>query len=163
MRRLVDPVLVALSPRFQRLYARMGRPSIPPEQLLRALLLQVLYTICSERLLMEQLDYNLLYRGFVGLSPDDPVWVPTVFTKNRDRLLAGEIAEAFFAEVRRLAAGTPCCPRTTLRSMARCWKRGRATRAAAPWRTRRRPPTTTPAIPASTSAASGARMRRTGR
>lgn len=104
MRGLVDPILVALSPRFQRLYAQLGRPSIPPEQLLRALLLQVLYTIRSERQLMEQLDYNLLYRWFVGLSPDDPVWVPTVFTKNRDRLLAGNIAEAFFAEVRRLAA-----------------------------------------------------------
>lgn len=104
LRRLVDPLLVALSPRFQRLYARLGRPSIPPEQLLRALLLQVLYTIRSERQLMEHLDYNLLYRWFVGLSPDDPVWVPTVFTKNRDRLLAGDIAEAFFGEVRRLAA-----------------------------------------------------------
>ena len=104
MRRLVDPILVALSPRFQRLYARLGRPSIPPEQLLRALRLLVLYTIRSERQLMEQLDYNLLYRWFVGLSPDDPVWVPTVFTKNRDRLLAGDIAEAFFTEVRHLAA-----------------------------------------------------------
>lgn len=99
MRRLVDPLLVELSPRFQRLYSAIGRPSIPPEQLLRALLLQVLYTIRSERQLMEQLDYNLLYRWFVGLTPDDPVWVPTVFTKNRDRLLAGEIADAFFQAV----------------------------------------------------------------
>jgi len=105
MRQLVDPLLVALSPRFQSLYAAGGRPSIPPEQLLRALLLQVLYTIRSERQLMEQLDYNLLYRWFVGLTPDDPVWVPTVFTKNRDRLLAGEIAEAFFAQVLGLADG----------------------------------------------------------
>jgi len=103
MRRLVDPLLVQLSPRFQRLYAAIGRPSIPPEQLLRALLLQVLYTIRSERQLMEQLDYNLLYRWFVGLTPDDPVWDPTVFTKNRDRLLAGDIAEAFFQQVRALA------------------------------------------------------------
>ena len=87
MRRLVDPLLVELSPRFQALYSAIGRPSIPPEQLLRALLLQVLYTIRSEHQLMEQLDYNLLYRWFVGLTPDDPVWVPTVFTKNRDRLL----------------------------------------------------------------------------
>jgi transposase len=92
MRRLVDPLLIELSPRFQALYAAVGRPSIPPEQLLRALLLQVLYTIRSERQLMEQLDYNLLYRWFVGLTPDDPVWVPTVFTKNRDRLLAGDTA-----------------------------------------------------------------------
>jgi transposase len=103
MRRLVDPLLVELSPRFQALYAAVGRPSIPPEQLLRALLLQVLYTIRSERQLMEQLDYNLLYRWFVGLTPDDPVWVPTVFTKNRDRLLAGDIAEAFFHAVLGLA------------------------------------------------------------
>ncbi len=103
LRRLVDPVLVALSPRFQGLYATTGRPSIPPEQLLRALLLQACYTIRSERQLMEQLDYNLLYRWFVGLSPDDPVWVPTVFSKNRDRLLDGNIADAFFTEVLRLA------------------------------------------------------------
>jgi transposase len=103
LRRLVDPLLVALSPRFQALYAASGRPSIPPEQLLRALLLQVLYTIRSERQLMEQLDYNLLYRWFVGLTPDDAVWVPTVFTKNRDRLLGGDIAEAFFQQVRALA------------------------------------------------------------
>lgn len=103
MRRLVDPLLGELSPRFQALYSTMGRPSIPPEQLLRALLLQVLYTIRSERQLIEQLDYNLLYRWFVGLTPDDPVWVPTVFTKNRDRLLAGEIAEAFLQAVLQLA------------------------------------------------------------
>jgi transposase len=99
MRRLVDPLLVELSPRFQELYAAVGRPSIPPEQLLRALLLQAFYTIRSERQLMEQLDYNLLYRWFVGLSPDDAVWVPTVFSKNRDRLLEGNIAEAFFNAV----------------------------------------------------------------
>jgi transposase len=103
MRRLVDPLLVELSPRFQALYAATGRPSIPPEQLLRALLLQALYTIRSERQLMEQLDYNLLYRWFVGLTPDDAVWVPTVFSKNRDRLLAGDIAEAFFHAVLALA------------------------------------------------------------
>jgi len=103
MRRLVDPLLIELSPRFQSLYSVIGRPSIPPEQLLRALLLQVLYTIRSERQLMEQLDYNLLYRWFVGLTPDDAVWVPTVFTKNRDRLLEGNIAEAFFQQVLALA------------------------------------------------------------
>jgi transposase len=103
MRRLVDPLLVALSPRFQAVYSALGRPSIPPEQLLRALLVQVLYTIRSERQLMEQLDYNLLYRWFVGLTPDDAVWDPTVFTKNRDRLLAGNIAEAFFNQVLALA------------------------------------------------------------
>ncbi|MGH7751545.1 MAG: IS5 family transposase [Gemmatimonadales bacterium] len=96
LRTLVNQVLRELSPRFARLYPKWGRPSIPPEQLLRALLLQVLYTIRSERQLMEQLDYNLLYRWFVGLNPDDPVWDPTVFTKNRDRLLRGDIAQAFF-------------------------------------------------------------------
>src|ERR671919_2992695 len=99
MRRLVDPLLVQLSPRFQRLYSAIGRPSIPPEQLLRALLLQVLYTIRSERQLMEQLDYNLLYRWFVGLTPDDPVWDPTVFTKNRDRLQNGEVFTKFMSRL----------------------------------------------------------------
>jgi transposase len=103
LRKLVDPILYELSPRFQSLYSAAGRPSIPPEQLLRALLLQVCYTIRSERQLMEQLDYNLLYRWFVGLSPDDAVWVPTVFSKNRDRLLDGNIAEAFFNAVLALA------------------------------------------------------------
>ena len=88
MRPLVDAVLRELSPRFAELYSRVGRPSIPPEKLLRALLLQVLYTIRSERQLMEQLDYNLLFRWFVGLEMDDPVWNATIFTKNRERLLA---------------------------------------------------------------------------
>ena len=81
------------------LYATTGRPSIPPEQLLRALLLQVLYTVQSERLLMEELNYNLLFRWFVGLNMDDPVWHPTTFTKNRDRLLSGDVAAAFFDAV----------------------------------------------------------------
>lgn len=99
MRVMVDRVLKDLSPRFSKLYSDTGRPSIPPEHLLRALLIQVLYTIRSERLLMEQLSYNILFRWFVGLSMDDRVWDPTVFTKNRDRLLEGEIAEAFFEKV----------------------------------------------------------------
>jgi transposase len=99
IRRLVEPILHEMSPRFDALYSKYGRPSIPPEQLLRALLLQILYTIRSERQLMEQLDYNLLYRWFVGLTPDEAVWVPTVFTKNRERLLEGDIAEAFFQGV----------------------------------------------------------------
>ena len=99
MRSLVDALLHELSPRFDELYSRVGRPSIAPEKLLRALLLQVLYTIRSERLLMEQLDYNLLFRWFVGLEMDDPVWNATVFTKNRERLLSGEIARAFFDRV----------------------------------------------------------------
>jgi transposase len=103
IRTLIDPMLVALSPRFDALYSPQGRRSIAPERLLRALLLQVLYTIRSERQLMEQLNYNLLFRWFVGLGIDDPVWVPTVFTKNRDRLLAGEIADALLHEVLRAA------------------------------------------------------------
>src|SRR5437016_11235260 len=99
IREMTDEVLRQLSRRFARLYAKTGRPSIAPEKLLRALLLQVLYTVRSERLLMEQLQYNLLFRWFVGLSLDDPVWDATTFTKNRDRLLEGEIATAFFTEV----------------------------------------------------------------
>src|SRR5258708_6864531 len=99
VRMMVDEVLRELSPEFQRLYSRTGRPSIPPERLLRALLLQVLYTIRSERMLIEQLEYNLLFRWFVGLSMDAPVWDATVFTKNRDRLLKGEIDKLFFEEV----------------------------------------------------------------
>ena len=85
------------------MYSDIGRPSIPPEQLLRALLLQSLYTVRSERLLMEEIDYNVLYRWFVGLSMDDPIWSPTTFSKNRDRLLDGDIAGAFFDAVRRQA------------------------------------------------------------
>ncbi len=99
VRRITNRALERLSPRFGTLYVHFGRPSIPPEQLLRALLLQALYTIRSERQLMEQLEYNLLFRWFVGLGLDDPVWVPTTFTKNRDRLLDGDIAAAFFEAV----------------------------------------------------------------
>ena len=96
---IVNDVLERMSPLFAKLYSHTGRPSIPPEKLLRALLLQVLYTIRSERMLMEQLDYNLLFRWFVGLNMDDVVWDATVFTKNRDRVLGGEVAEVFFQEV----------------------------------------------------------------
>jgi transposase len=103
IRVMVNEVLKDLSPSFGRIYATQGRPSIPPEKLLRALLLQIFYSIRSERLLVEQLDYNLLFRWFVGLNTDDPVWNPTTFTKNRDRLLDGHIAEKFFARVLALA------------------------------------------------------------
>jgi transposase len=99
IRRITDRALERLSPRFGTLYINFGRPSIPPEKLLRALLLQALYTIRSERQLMEQIDYNLLFRWFVGLGMDDAVWAPTTFSKNRDRLLAGDIAAAFFDAV----------------------------------------------------------------
>src|SRR6187401_354438 len=99
IRGLVDAALGELSRSFDRLYSRDGRPSIPPERLLRALLLQAFYTVRSERQLMEQLDYNLLFRWFVGLSADDAVWDATVFCKNRDRLLDGDIANKFFVAV----------------------------------------------------------------
>src|SRR5881397_1808762 len=99
IRKMVDAVLADLSRCFSRLYSDVGRPSIPPEKLLRALLLQVLYTIRSERQLMEQLDYNLLFRWFVGLNMDDAVWDPSVFSKNRDRLLDSDIAALFFQAV----------------------------------------------------------------
>jgi transposase len=99
IRRIVNDVLAALNGEFARIYADSGRPSIPPERLLRALLLQAFYTLRSETQLMEQLDYNLLYRWFVGLGVDEPVWVPTVFTKNRERLLDAEVAHKFLAEL----------------------------------------------------------------
>jgi len=103
VRTMTDRALGELDPVFRRLYARTGRPSIPPEQLLRALLLQLLYSLRSERRLMEELDYNLLFRWFVGLGADDRVWDVTVFTKNRERLLRGEVAQRFFAAVLRQA------------------------------------------------------------
>jgi transposase len=99
IRQMVDQALQELSPRFALLYSHTGRPSIPPEQLLRGLLLQAFYSIRSERQLMEQLDYNLLFRWFVGLNMDDEVWDATTFTKNRDRLLEGDIAQEFFAAI----------------------------------------------------------------
>jgi transposase len=100
IRAVADEALEALSGEFERLYARVGRPSIPPEKLLRALLLQAFYSVRSERQLMEQLDYNLLFRWFVGLSMDAPVWDASAFSKNRDRLPAG---------VPPAVAETPCC------------------------------------------------------
>src|SRR4249919_1348180 len=99
IRAMVDAALRNMGPQFDAMYAKVGRPSIAPEKLLRALLLQVLYTVRSERMLMEQLEYNLLFRWFVGLNMDDPVWDPTVFTKNRDRLLAADVAALFFQQV----------------------------------------------------------------
>src|ERR1700757_4312099 len=99
IRRIVNEVLLALDGEFAKIYGDSGRPSIAPERLLRALLLQVFYTIRSERQLMEQLHYNLLYRWFVGLGVDEPVWVPTVFTKNRERLLEAEVAHKFLVEL----------------------------------------------------------------
>lgn len=105
IRAMVDVALSGLSERLSGLYSRTGRASIAPEKLLRALLLQILYSVRSERMLIEQLQYNLLFRWFVGLGMDDAVWVPTVFSKNRERLLEGEVAQAFFAEVLAQARG----------------------------------------------------------
>jgi transposase len=105
IRRNVDEILRAMSKRFDQLYEKNGRPSIPPERLLRALLLQMFYSIRSERLLMEQLDYNLLFRWFVGLEMDDAVWNHAVFSKNRERLLNEEIAGEFFREALKQAQG----------------------------------------------------------
>ena len=99
IRAMADAALAEMSPRFDVLYATTGRPSIPPEKLLRAQLIQMLYSIRSERLLMEEIDYSVLFRWFVGMNLDEPVWDATVFTKNRDRLLEGDIARAFLAEV----------------------------------------------------------------
>jgi len=99
VRAIVDEALEVLSADFERLYSRIGRPSIPPEKLLRALLLQAFYSVRSERQLMQQLDYNLLFRWFIGLSMDAAIWDETVFTKNRDRLLEGEVAAKFMASV----------------------------------------------------------------
>ncbi len=105
IRRLADQVLLEMKVEFDGLYAATGRPSIPPERLFRALLLQVFYSIRSERMLMEQLDYNLLFRWFTGLEIDDAVWNHAVFSKNRDRLLNQRLAQSFFARVKTQAAG----------------------------------------------------------
>jgi transposase len=99
IREMIDAALARLSPVFAQIYSSTGRPSVAPEKLLRALLLQVLYSVRSERMLMEQLQYNLLFRWFVGLDMDEEVWVATVYSKNRDRLLEGDIAQALFTEV----------------------------------------------------------------
>jgi len=105
VRALVDQLLKSMDGEFAGMYSRVGRPSIPPERLLRALLLQIFYSVRSERLLMEQLDYNLLFRWFIGLEIDEPVWNHAVFSKNRERLLNEEVAQQFFARVNELAAG----------------------------------------------------------
>ena len=99
VRKTVDEILRAMAQEFDSLYAKTGRPSVPPERLLRAVLLQIFYSIRSERLLMEQLDYNLLFRWFVGLEMDEPVWNHAVFSKNRERLLNQEVAREFFVRV----------------------------------------------------------------
>jgi transposase len=119
IRALVDQALGALGPQFDALYAAGGRPSIPPEQLLRALLLEVLFTIRSERQLMEQLDYNFLYRWFVGLSLDEPVWDVTVFTKNRQRCWPARWPTRSCRPSSRRPSRRTCSRMNTSRSMAR--------------------------------------------
>jgi len=103
VRKIVDEALEELAPSFDEMYSTRGRPSIPPEQLLRALLLQIFFTIRSERLLMERIDYDLLFRWFVGLGLDDPVWNHSVFSKNRDRLMAGHVDELLFEAIKKQA------------------------------------------------------------
>jgi transposase len=103
IRAMVDNALGEMSPLFDEMYSELGRPSIAPEKLLRAQLLQMLYSVRSERLLMEEIDYSVLFRWFVGMNMDEPVWDPTVFTKNRDRLLEHDVAKVFFAQVWRQA------------------------------------------------------------
>jgi transposase len=105
VRNLVDQVSGEMSASFEALYSKVGRPSVPPERLLRALLLQVFYSVRSERMLMEQLDYTLLFRWFVGVEMDEPVWNHAVFSKNRDRLLNQELAQQFFGRVKAQATG----------------------------------------------------------
>src|SRR3954452_7395391 len=105
VRKAMDEIFRAMSKEFDGLYAKTGRPSIPPERLLRALLLQIFYSVRSERMLMEQLSYNLLFRWFVGMEMDEPVWNHAVFSKNRDRLLNQELAQQFFSEVKAQASG----------------------------------------------------------
>jgi transposase len=99
IRSMADEALVKMSERFDGMYAKTGRPSIPPEKLLRAQLIQMLYSVRSERLLMEEIDYSMLFRWFVGMNLDESVWDVTVFTKNRDRLLEGDVAREFLCEV----------------------------------------------------------------
>ncbi|PZX36713.1 transposase, partial [Roseinatronobacter thiooxidans] len=99
IRQVVNDALTSLDAEFEALYTDFGRPSIPPERLIRASLLQILFSVRSERQLMEQMDYNLMFRWFVGLGIDDPVWVPTVFTKNRDRLLSTEMSRKVMAAI----------------------------------------------------------------
>jgi transposase len=137
IRQIVNTALKTLSGEFDKLYSPIGRESIPPERLMRALLLQAFYSIRSERQLVERIDYDLLFRWFVGLGIEDPVWDATSFTKNRDRLLEGEVAVQFLAAVlsqdkslpRRRPGSSACCRASTSQSTAHWWKPGRAPRA----------------------------------
>lgn len=162
IRTMVDKVLKELSPEFNKMYSKVGRPSIPPEQLLRALLLQMLYSVRSERLLIEEIDYNILFRWFVGLNLDDAVWDATVFTKNRDRLLEAEVAKDFLALVVEQARGQGWASDAS-RSTEVCWKRGPARRVFSPRTKRVRRRRMIPGIPRWIIAARSARTKRTSR
>src|SRR3974390_3358513 len=105
IREIVDEILRGMAKDFDGLYAKTGRPSVPPERLLRAVLLQIFYSVRSERMLMEQMNYNLLFRWFVGMELDEPVWNHAVFSKNRERLLNQEVARSFFTRVLKQAQG----------------------------------------------------------
>ena len=129
---MTDKALSGLSPLFDQIHASAGRPSIPPEYLLRALLIQVLYAIPSERKLCEHLEYHLLFLWFVGLDLNEPVWHPTTFTQNRERLLAGEEAETFFCEVKKQARPANSFPGNTSAWTALWWKRPPPSRAFGP-------------------------------
>jgi Transposase domain (DUF772) len=129
IREVANTALKALGGEFAALYSPIGRGSIPPERLMRALLLQAFYSIRSERQLVERIEYDLLFRWFVGLGIEDPVWDATSFTKNRDRLLEGEVAQKFLAAVWPSRRSSACCRATIFRWMARCWRPGRASRA----------------------------------
>ncbi len=137
LREVVNAALQALSGEFEKLYSPIGRVSIPPERLLRALLLQTFYSIRSEQQLVERIDYDLLFRWFVGLGIEDPVWDATTFTKNRDRLLEGAVAQQFLTAVLaqdkslplRRQGSSGCCRAITSRSTGRCWRPGRARKA----------------------------------
>ena len=124
IREIANAALAALSGEFAELYSPIGRGSIPPERLMRALLLQAFCSIRSERQLVERIDYDLLFRWFVGLGIEDPVWDATTFTKNRDRLLAGEVAQKFLAAVLAQRKVKRLLSSEHLRSTARCWRRG---------------------------------------
>ena len=129
IRAIANAALKSLSGEFEKLYSPLGRESIPPERLMRALLLQAFYSIRSERQLVERIDYDLLFRWFVGLGIEDPVWDATTFTKNRDRLLDGDVAAHFWPRCCRKTRSKGCCRASTSRSTERCWKPGPASKA----------------------------------
>jgi transposase len=161
VKEMANRALKELSPEFDRMYAPAGRPSIPPEKLIRALLLQVLYSIRSERMLIEQLDYNLLFRWFVGLSMDDEVWDHSTFSKNRERLLDADIIQKFFQQIREQARQKGLLSKSTSPLMGLLSRRGHLKRASSPRGRTRKTPGSPGAIPMRTSATRLEAIRRT--